>query len=652
VNTGKVLLKMKRYDAAVRYFNDALASTRYVSGNVDAFERVSQPVIFLDILYTIAEAHRKNAESTRAVRAFETADSVYQIAIGYIDFIRKSYKEEKSKQALLTQNYRIYKGAIDVNFSLYLLTQDTLRLHRIFFVTEKSRANLLLEAFQRAKASSEAGVPDGVLDSLYRLQSEIAELENKRYQYEDRQDADVPDLNVLNSQIFDLKAAHHRGMRFIEMTYPKYFRLKYKDERQSVAEIQHQLEIDQGLLTYYLTDSSIYTVLITPDQFYVRSAERDFDLDQRIDGLREGLYGYHEAAQQTDRFYRTCGVRYVDNAIALYEKLIQPIEKDLPERLIIIPDGALGYLPFELLLSEQPTDPLQFNSHAYLIRRHAVSYTYSASLLSEMREMANQPGKSLFGIAPQFASRNARSHVADTSTAAPGPLLHNRNEVLQIQKLIGGDVLIGGDATELAFTSAAHDYRILHIATHGTVEDANPDFSFLAFSEVPDTVENEKLFVHELYNLQLQADMVVLSACETGLGKSDSGEGIVSLARGFSYAGAKSLVTTLWSVNDARMAETMLAYYHNLLSRMPKDQALRHAKLAYLKSHDDYNGNPFFWGSTILIGDVAPLEIDDKNYLWWIIAGLAIIVIAGVFIAQGRRKTRNRVDPNGGGLTA
>ena len=158
-----------------------------------------------------------------------------------------------------------------------------------------------------------------------------------------------------------------------------------------------------------------------------------------------------------------------------------------------------------------------------------------------------------------------------------------------------------------AFFYDAGKYRILHLSTHGKADSRVGDFSYLAFYPQPDSLDNELLFVRDIYNLDLNADLVMLSACETAIGELKRGEGIISLARAFAYAGAKSIFTTLWRVNDQSTYELTVSFYRYLKAGLSKDAALRQAKLDYLDSHSDIEAYPFFWAALIGVGDMSKL---------------------------------------------
>ncbi|MCB0617025.1 MAG: CHAT domain-containing protein, partial [Phaeodactylibacter sp.] len=188
----------------------------------------------------------------------------------------------------------------------------------------------------------------------------------------------------------------------------------------------------------------------------------------------------------------------------------------------------------------------------------------------------------------------------------------------------------GNDATRERFLADAPHYSIIHLATHAKANDEEGEYSYLAFTEIPDSLQNELLYAKDLYSLRLQAEMVVLSACESGVGELRRGEGVISLARGFSYAGAKSLVTTLWRVSDRESAVLMQLFYRQLKEGKPKDEALRVAKLQFIDQNNGARAHPFFWGAFILSGDMAPIAVDQPTFT---LLGFALLGVLFVFLS-------------------
>lgn len=214
-----------------------------------------------------------------------------------------------------------------------------------------------------------------------------------------------------------------------------------------------------------------------------------------------------------------------------------------------------------------------------------------------------------FGKVLEVADANTESDTIGILTfrKAFSALEASGEEVITASKIWKGDYYISSEATEDKFKKVADNYRIIHLSTHGVADNRAGDYSYLAFAQVPDSVENELLYVRDLYNMHLNADLVILSACETATGEMKLGEGIISLARAFAYAGAKSMVTSLWVANDVTTKNLMREFHTYLKKGLPKAQALRLAKLRYLDKHAGEVSHPFFWAGFVPIGDMSPI---------------------------------------------
>ena len=299
----------------------------------------------------------------------------------------------------------------------------------------------------------------------------------------------------------------------------------------------------------------------------------------------------------------------------IIQKLIAPVAEQLKEKVIIVPDGILGYLPFEALLVEPADDLLDWRNHHYWLRDKQISYCYSATLLKEMKEkqFAKKEVKGVLAFAPfSYDEQSTRivtyvSYADSISRAVLDTLKHSGEEVYNIQKITGANVFFHKEATKDRFTKLASDYKVIHLATHGKANEKVGDYSFLVFTKEKDSIENGLLYVQDLFNLQLNAEMVVLSACETGVGELQKGEGIISLARGFSYAGAKSIITSLWRVNDESTKDLMVGFYEHLKAGKTKDEALQLCKLDYLGAVQHGKAHPYYWSGFIGIGDMSSI---------------------------------------------
>ena len=238
-------------------------------------------------------------------------------------------------------------------------------------------------------------------------------------------------------------------------------------------------------------------------------------------------------------------------------------------------------------------------------------------------------------------SLNRSSSTKDTLPQIP----FSKNELEGLQKSIGGSLFLDSAATRHRFWEEAPKHQIIHLSTHAWLNEEDSDFSFIALAPEDSGTNHHKVYVKELYNLDLEADMVVLSACETGLGKLYQGEGMLSVARGFSYAGARSIVNTLWSVNDKATSSLILAFYEFLGKHQPKDVALNNARSAYLKTViDKAYAHPYYWAAAVPIGNMEPIELPQnlplsRNSLI-IGLSLATLILISTYMWTQKRKSK------------
>jgi CHAT domain-containing protein len=216
------------------------------------------------------------------------------------------------------------------------------------------------------------------------------------------------------------------------------------------------------------------------------------------------------------------------------------------------------------------------------------------------------------------------------------PLPGAEDEVKYIAKLVPTKLFLEYEASERNFKETASDYSVLHLAMHTIMNDENPMYSKLAFARnFSDTTEDHDLFTYEIYNMKLNAEMVVLSSCSSGYGRMQKGEGMMSMARGFIYAGCPSIVMTLWQVSDQSSSELMGSFYKYLKKGKNKKSALRQAKMDYIQSADKLKSNPYFWSAFMMVGDNSPLyKSSPIVYLSIIILGFILLVLVFTFQKQ------------------
>ncbi|RKY10554.1 MAG: CHAT domain-containing protein [Planctomycetota bacterium] len=329
----------------------------------------------------------------------------------------------------------------------------------------------------------------------------------------------------------------------------------------AVPEVQSRIGGAETLIEYYYLGEDPYVFVLRRNQVWAR----------RLDGV--GL------AREVESFRRAVKVRgtidYLSPAQALYRRLISPIERLLEsDRLVIIPHGILHYLPFAAL----------HDGRRYLIDRHSISYLPSASVIKFLA--ARGPGKSPRALV--LANPDLGNPAYDLSFA-------EEEAKAVAETLPGTEILLRGQATETYFKEFGRQYSYLHFATHGTFQSDSPVNSGVLLTR--DENNDGLLNVYELYNIPLDADLVTLSACETGLGKLNPGDDVVGLTRGFLYAGCRSIVASLWQVDDQATARLMATFYSKL-QHSDKREALRMAQVAIKGVYP----HPYYWAAFKLTG--------------------------------------------------
>jgi CHAT domain-containing protein len=220
------------------------------------------------------------------------------------------------------------------------------------------------------------------------------------------------------------------------------------------------------------------------------------------------------------------------------------------------------------------------------------------------------------------------------------PLEHNVSEAQTVLTQFPGKLLADSMATRQHFLAEAGEYAILHLATHALTSIYDGDYAYfvLASDSLTPGAANSKLYVKDLYGQSWKAQLAVLSACETGIGNYRSGEGVISLGRGFAQAGVRSTVSSLWQINDTQTARLMEQFYARLQAGESKDAALQNAKISLLARATHDHAHPFYWAGYVPYGDMQPLQVGPNIKHWWWMTGLLVLVGIGVWYGRARRR--------------
>lgn len=637
-NFASIYLSQNKLNKALSYINKALLTFQY-DENISPTEKDNFNIKVLKALNTKAKILYKLWAINHNIHQLKMANRIYTDLIYILNNFRKGFKEDSSKEILAADYFHIFDEAIEVSFALYETTNNQYYIKDAFERSEYSSSFILLEERRNNKAKSIAEIPDSLLKKEQQLKLDITFLE-KKIREEEQKEIGIDQNKIINfsSQIFDLKEKYYTQIQFLESNFPRYAYHKNNLNIVSLEKLQSAiLEHDQTLVEYFIGENYIFVFLINQDSFNAKKIVKNFPLESWIEELRVNITKFQFPFNLNKKYHEAV----VEHSEGLYWEIISPVEKYFKEKIIIVPGGILAEIPFGLFIKKTGPTNTDYSKHHYLLKDYAISYCYSATLLEEMvNNRKSKPYHNAIAFAPSFKNSSQSGNLRDLLLV---PLKFNTPEVEDISKILGAKKIIGDEATEDYFTSEAHKYSILHFATHAVADKSNSDYSFLAFSEIIDTIENELLFVKDIYNMSLESEMVTLSACQTGVGEHREGEGIISLARGFSFSGTSNINTSLWNVNDLKTAQLMKYFYKNIDEGLSKDEAMRKAKLKLISSYsNNLQVHPFFWSAIIPIGDMRPMHIPSQtNFLLWVFVFIAVISVGWWINGKKNLKFKN-----------
>jgi CHAT domain-containing protein len=337
---------------------------------------------------------------------------------------------------------------------------------------------------------------------------------------------------------------------------------------------------------------------------------------------------------------RTKFNNYQQIGYELYQTLIEPVSKYfISNKLLISPDNILSYLPFETFISSRyEGEDIFYRKLNYLMNDYSISYAYSVTFMKELTNRKYKNSKNLIAFAPVytnsiiidslFANRQGNGILYD--------LPYARQEAEYVSGISGGNLYLNDEAREIVFKTEASKYNIIHLAMHTYLNDHNPMNSAMIFAQNNNAPEDGLLYTYEVYGIPLNARMVVLSSCNTGSGQLSSGEGILSLARGFLFSGSQSVVMSMWEIDDKSGTEIIKRFYDNLKKGLSKGEALKKARKEYLKKASQLKSHPYFWSSLVVYGENAPV-FSSRKILIISLCSL-FVIISGAFYYLRKRK--------------
>jgi len=584
---GNLELSQRKYDEAIDYYQRALQAN---VKDFDSSDPATNPsgenfyngnVLLYSLLFKAEALEAKYFGATLKFADLLLSMESIKRCDELIEKLRNQINSESDKLALGVIANEVYADGVRVAHTLALNAWKKKPFRELtFYFAEKSKSAVLQDAISDSNAKSFAGIPSELLEEEKYLKA-LAALCNQQL----AQKPSPEEEQSLRDILFKVNRDYEAFVKNLEEKFPEYYNLKFNAAAPSIAEIQSKLDGKTAILSYFIDEKNnrLYTFVISKEKYKIIDNELPDNFDKLITGLRNSIF-YNEINT------------YVTTSNTLSRSIIPSLPKGI-SHLVIIPTGRMGVIPFEALFVHSVKGTPEYGQLPYLLNDYSISYEFSAGLILQKDNSTpstSQP--SILLCAPvEFTSNSNLSTLPGTEeeVKAIAQLFNSRN--------LKNETLIKSQADEDQIKSPSiKDYKYLHFATHGIVDEQNPELSRIFLNQGAN--EDGNLFSGEIYNLELDADLVALSACETGLGKISKGEGVIGLSRALVYAGARSIIVSFWNVADASTSQLMREFYTQLLAKNNNDfsSALRASKLKMIKEKS--YASPYYWAPFVVLG--------------------------------------------------
>lgn len=628
LNIASTYREMEEPEKSLAYHQKALES---VSTSFKADSRLANPSInqVTSQLMVLKILERKG-QLLLDMGGYEIeALSTLKLAIALLDEIRLDYSTHESKQSAYKSGLKIYENALQAVYALYQDSEDEKYIEQGFEISESSKSFILLNAINESSIKNFANVPDSIRQTERRLKIETAYFKSKLVRAE--RSGDSLKMQTARAQLFEAEENYKGLQEQIRRDYTSFYDLKFQTKVPAFEQVRLGL-LDQGtaLLEFFEAEDVFYIVGISQKQSFFHRVEKDEALLDVVSNYRRAITDYQLLKENP----YVADSLYLKTSHLMYNLLLKdPLSLFSPdiEKLVIVTDGELNHVNFEAVLVEEIKGRPDYRTLPYLLHRYKLNYSYSASVL--LTELPGKKSSTVYGgFAPAFdegVELDSTDHSMVALLVRDGrlPLPGAKEEIELVSKLFGGDTWVGGEATEETFKDRVSDYQIVHLATHGLLDDKNPNLSELLFTPREDSINDGFLNVNEIYSLDLNAELVVLSACNTGYGEVHRGEGSMSISRAFRYAGCPSIVMSLWKIPDEPTKELMVSMYTDLRNRETKRGALHNSKRSYIDAvQDPAMAHPYYWAGFVLMGESDAIEIKSPGKWMYLLVSAAVLL--------------------------
>lgn len=545
---------------------------------------------FINIFSKSAQLYLEFFRKSKDQKQLQLAENLYSISA---NLFQEYYLKGEFNEVLDHYHQRITGGLLEVAMLKKASFQDKISVLNLI---ERNASQHLLKEYER-KIKRKNLKHDQLLDRVNSLKKELA-------YYQKKESTSDKDSLLTKNKVLALSHEIDSLTGIISGTEKNYEAFTSSDF--NMKSVLEALSSDQQILKYYVTENFVYSALISKNAVELKKIGESNHFKEQVSDFIAKARDVHS--------------NFKDVSGELFGILVPKLTQ---KKLTIIPDNILNYVPFESLYDEQ--------SKEYLVQKHSIAYEYSLPMWLLHRQSAkNNTSYKLAAFSPAYSGGPAYSKSSEFKT-----LKYAGQEASTIASLFPGDLFNEANATKATFLEEKDSYSIFHLSMHSELFEDDFNQSFLLFSN------EEKLYFSELYGMNIPAQMVVLSACNTGNGLLKKGEGIMSLSRALTYAGVESSIVSLWPVPDKETSEIMISFYQKLKVGQTKDEALANAKKDFIQNNP-MKTHPFYWAGFIVNGNPAAIQI--KHFSWYLTLALVGLLLVSGWILWKKRFNKQRVN--------
>jgi hypothetical protein len=546
---------------------------------------------------------------------FQSAKDALNIGINIQNERYLSFGSLRNQKNLLSEKDKDFALLSDITIAQYKRDKDHKHLSELFTYSEDSKAFNLRDAIRGDQAASFNGVPDALIDRERHL-SQMIHL----YLQETQEDQSVD----WDKRYTEWKQEYDSIRTYIKEQFPDYAAIRYDLSSITLQQTQNLLDDHTGIYQILVGGSEYYGLFITRDTVILK----ELGPIHMIQGCIEEMHLRMQAEACKE---------FIGNSHFLYHLLFADLSSVIPDKIIWVPDLHFHTLNPEILITQKPDEQdknCQFENQSYFIHATEVWLSHSITILmgADGQVDSERVSGGIAGFAP-FTQETDNNSCTNEEGRKMIRLPWAAKALDEMEEVYYGEYLSGREVEKQKVLDLMKEASILHFGTHAISNKEKPLYSGLVMgcNQREDKSEYDFITAAELYGMRIPAKLTVLTACQTGSGKFESGEGVISLAHAFHYAGCPSTLMTLWSVDDQASSGIALTFYKNLKQGFTFSESLRNAKIEYLLQNKGSIHNPLYWGGLVLIGENQSWIPESfpfwKNWLPWTLVVLIMLVL-------------------------